>query len=60
MHSLQIAHRDIKPSNIVMSYVKKDGKPWYKICDFGISSEISLDQTVTVRNLMTRSYAALE
>lgn len=37
LHSINIVHRDIKPEN-VLKQIGKDGKEYYKITDFGLSS----------------------
>ena len=36
LNEKNIIHRDIKPDNILIKY-DKNGKPIYKLCDFGIS-----------------------
>lgn len=35
MHRCKIIHRDLKPANILIEF--KDGVPYAKICDFGLS-----------------------
>jgi len=59
LHSKNIAHRDIKPDNSLI-FQQHDKFCLYKLCDFGISSEIDMANTATVRNLKTRGYASPE
>jgi len=57
LHSLNIAHRDIKPENILI-LSQNDPLPKLKLCDFGLSREMS-DRSKTIIS-GTESYMAPE
>lgn len=48
-HLKAVIHRDLKPSNILVT--EKDGTPWVKVIDFGISKV--LNQPIAERALFT-------
>lgn len=41
-HSIGIVHRDLKPSNLFMT-TRRDGRPFVKVLDFGISKAATTD-----------------
>lgn len=48
-HAFRIIHRDLKPDNLFVAS-RADGEPIVKILDFGISKDISVARTATLRN----------
>jgi serine/threonine protein kinase len=57
VHSMDIIHRDIKPANILL--FPSDGKYIAKLCDFGLSKNISNQGVITPR-VVSLSYRAPE
>jgi serine/threonine-protein kinase len=56
-HALGIVHRDLKPSNVFVT--TRNGEPWLKVLDFGVSKVLAPDQDVTNVESLTRTNALL-
>ena len=56
-HALGIVHRDLKPSNVFVT--TRNGEPFLKVLDFGVSKVLQPDQDVTNVESLTRTNALL-
>lgn len=59
LHRQSICHRDIKPENILLCSYKNEGYV-YKLCDFGISKEVTEVETLMQTVIGTLRYQAPE
>ena len=55
IHSKKVIHRDLKPTNILLS---SDGT--VKICDFGISKLMTIEEQTMTRGLGSQKFMAPE